>query len=1216
MKRLRRQLAFLLVLVLSVSLLISGCGKKNEPAKEAAEVTQQAAEAEAAEPAEEAKAEATEETEAEPAENEAAEPTEEETAEAAEAVEETAEVADETAEEAEAEADAEPVPLPEIGDEVSGFKAVEIREFPQLGATLVWFEHEKTGAKLMYAANDDINRAFQIAFRTDAIDNTGLPHVFEHSCLSGSEKYPSDSLFFNLIYQSYNTFMNAMTMDRATMYPVASLSEAQLLKFADLYTDSVLHPMILKDESIYRTEAWRYRLADPEDDLTLEGTVYSEMLGANTIDRVAMQNALRDTMPGSMIGNSYGGDTDYIPDMTWDMLKDYHKRYYHPSNSVSVLYGSYDDYTSFLDLLDGYFSEYDKKEYTHTDDGYTPITEAVENVHEYPAEKGAPTEHAAQAFYTYVCTDADISEMMAIDAFAELISANSSPVMTALDKALPYGNFSCYLENAGPEPVLVFSATGINEEDAKVFKDTIESVMPEIAKNGFDERLVDSVMADLALTNKLMREDPSVGISLICMQLSYTYAVADDPWYFLDYLNYSEELTAHNEDGEYAALAERFFVDNPRTALSVTVPKPGEKEIRSAQLAEDLAQIKASMSEEEIEKIVEETNRVKEEEDVSGMIAQLQAVTVDSLPEEIKMYEVSDSTDRFGIRHIDALASVDGVGETDTLLDISGLDEEALHYMKLYIYLVGELGTKSHDSAEIKSLTDRYLKNWSMYISIPDFEDLTVKPYLRFGWTALDEDLQEGYELMKELLYETDLDDTARLLDKVRAAKTDEKSTINGGPYNVLLSRLIGRKSERVRLSNYLNNLDYYAFLEKTEKLLSENPEEVQTQLTKIQEYLNNRNHAVSVYAGSSEGIELNRAIADEFFAGLDKKRIKKAQLDLPIAEEAEGLIYEGNIQYNILAADYETLGVEEYDAGLEAFTALVADMYLIPLLRDQYGVYTPMFGATERDGMYLLSYRDPNVKQTFEVYDSLYDLISDATIEEDSLNGYIMSSYSGYAMPDGELTGAVNAAMLSFTGWEQTDVLEKMEELKAVTPEKIHEYAELLKKLSDKGCIATAGGAAVINDNADLYDAILNPFGVKDNSEVELADVSEDDPQYEAVRYVYENGIMGLYDEEEQIFGAGEDAVNADLLAALYVLAGGSLNADEALEAFAGIGLVPADTDLEEALTGDQAAEVIQNLASAFGAEYEAPSASEDTITRGDLAVLLKDFADAMSDQ
>ncbi|MBO6041267.1 MAG: peptidase M16, partial [Oscillospiraceae bacterium] len=251
-----------------------------------------------------------------------------------------------------AEPKPEPVGLPAVGDEVNGFIVKEIRDFPLVGGTAVLFEHEKTGAGLVYIANSDTNRVFDLTFFTRAIDNTGLPHVFEHSTLDGSEKYPSKALFFNLSYQTYATYMNAMTQALLTTYPVGSLSEAQLLKYADYYTDSCLHPMILEDESIFREEAWRYRLEDLDDPLTIEGTLYSEMLGALDLSFSSHMNALRTAYPGSTVGNQYGGDPAYIPDMTFESLRNYNELYYHPSNCVGYLYGSFDDYTAILALLD------------------------------------------------------------------------------------------------------------------------------------------------------------------------------------------------------------------------------------------------------------------------------------------------------------------------------------------------------------------------------------------------------------------------------------------------------------------------------------------------------------------------------------------------------------------------------------------------------------------------------------------------------------------------------------------------------------------------------------------------------------------------------------------------------------------------------------------------------------------------------------------------
>lgn len=188
--------------------------------------------------------------------------------------------------------------LPKAGDVVHGFEVVELRDYGLLDATIVRFSHRQTGAEVYYIANDDTNRAFQLAFFTEAIDNTGLPHVFEHATIQGSEKYPGEQMFFNLNYQTYNTFLNATTGQWVTAYPIASLSEAQLLKLAEFYTDACFNPIIMENERIFRTEAWRYRLERAEDPLTIEGTVYSEMQGAMDLQRQAGVNLMRAAFPG------------------------------------------------------------------------------------------------------------------------------------------------------------------------------------------------------------------------------------------------------------------------------------------------------------------------------------------------------------------------------------------------------------------------------------------------------------------------------------------------------------------------------------------------------------------------------------------------------------------------------------------------------------------------------------------------------------------------------------------------------------------------------------------------------------------------------------------------------------------------------------------------------------------------------------------------------
>ena len=1100
------------------------------------------------------------------------------------------------------------VPLPEIGEVVHGFELKEVRDFPLIDAQVALFEHQRTGAKLTYIANEDTNRAFQLTFLTRPIDNTGLPHVFEHATLSGSEKYPSASLFMNLAYQTYNTYMNAYTTDAMTSYPIASLSEAQLLKYADYYTDSCLHPSILTDESIYRTEAWRYRLPSLEADLTLEGTVYSEMQGAFTLARYAMLQANRVTFPGASIGYEFGGDPDAIPDMTWEDLKAYHDLFYHPSNAMAYLYGGFEDYTAFLALLDEAFAPYEKADFHFEETEYARIAEGGTYAFQYPVAEGSDPANQSVIIYYFVCPGLreDPSQELVVDQLDQLLSESSSPLMQALDRALPSGSFSIGREVAAPDDAIVFYAANLNPEDAAVFQEIVDSALAEIAETGFAQEMMDSAVASLNLSTKLVGESGDA-INSIIASLSYNYATTGDPFAYLDSVAALDNLDAWNQDGSYQAAIQTWLLENDLRTLSVTSPDVGGKERHDAALAEQLAQVKASLSEEDLAAIVEASNAEQANDDASALVAQLQAVTVESLPEEIQLYEVSDETGADGIRRIDALAGVDGIGEPMLYLDARSIPQEDLHYFRLFTRLLGQLDTDAHTKEELDVLISRYLYDKTIGISMTGKGE-DWRPWLYLSWIAVEEDLATGYDLMNEILYHTQFADAAKVLEKLQAEKASVRASINGSPYSVSLYRSLGADVPRYRYYSYINLLEYYAFLEATEQAMTEAPEEVMARLTAVQTRMQNSHGAISAFAGDAETMALNRQLADAFLAALPNEAFEPETYDLPVPAKREAIIADTNVQFNGIAASLAALGLEEFDAGLNAVATLVTDTYLIPVLRDQYGVYTPWHGLLSDQGLYLITYRDPNVKETFDFYATLPELVSALELDQETLDGYIMNAYSDLAKGTGELTGAVAAVDNLLSGIAQEEKLEWMRQLKAVTPETVQASAELYQKLLENGYYSTAGSAAAVNANAELYDAIYNPFGAKDTSQVELTDVVEGSDSYEAIRFVYENGIMSARSEEA--FGIEENATVGDLAAAFYLAIGGPAGApEEAVPALAGFGLLPGDWTVDTELTGAMYQQFITTFSALAGAELDSTlpaDAADRPLTRGELATAL----------
>ena len=1106
--------------------------------------------------------------------------------------------------------------LPDVGDVVEGFAVKEIRDFPLYGASLVLFEHERTGAQLMYIANDDTNRVFDLTFFTRAIDNTGLPHVFEHSTTDGSKKYPSKALFFNLSYQTYNTYMNALTMPLCTSYPVASLSEEQLLKYADYYTDSCFYPMIMEKESIYREEAWRYRLPDAESDLTIEGTVYSEMLGAYDLDSAAATNLLRDAFPGSTIGNVAGGEPVHIPEMTWESLKAYHDQFYHPSNCIAYLYGQFDHYEAFLKLLDEAYAPFEKKEFAFADADYTPLTASVDSAKAFPVEAGSDTENASSIYYAFICPGAkdDPKQELLLNTLTDLMTADGSVLMQSLKKALPSGRFATYIELDGPEDMIVFYAQNVNQEDKDTFKATVDAALADIVQNGFSDDLVDGIVASLELSTKLAAEGDDIGVELIQDIASY-HSAADDPFGYMGYVDALSQLRDWNSQGLYKKAAADWLGSGAVTVLSATYPEAGLREKLDAEEAGRLAEVKAAMSEEEIKALVEQTNAQEEEEDTSAMVKELQAVTVASLPEEIRTYEISDETGADGVLYVNAEAGVDGVGSPILLLDASGLSMEEIHWFALFVSLVGEMDTTSHSKEELAILSSRYLYEGETRLSLIDKHGTDeFRPNLRASWTAADEDLAAGYDLIYEILFETDFSDAETLKGLITQKKAALKSSINNSPYNAMLYRALGYYSPLYRYYSYFNSFDYYTFLGEAETLVDDYAPAVIKQLQRIQNYFRNRTNAIALYAGSKEGIAVNKDLAAGFMAKLDAREITPAALELPVPAKNEALIVDSSVSYNGIVADYKTLGMDGYTGDLDAVSSLLADAYLYPMLRDQYGAYSVMAGFMEDNGAYLVTYRDPNIQESFAVYEKIPEFMGSLEKTQEEVDGYILSSYAYYAKATGELSGAKNAALSQLTGEGQDQNLQFMRDLKTLTPDKLKDYAEVYKKMTEEGVRFTAGGASAINENEAIYDEILNPFGAKDSSEVVFEDLPEDHEHYEAVRFVFEEGYM--QPAEETVFGVDQEATVGDMAVALFTLGFGEAPADaaEAVEGLAEYDIVSASADPAEKLTGKDAETILAAFSKAVQVSYSKNGdASESPITRGELAELLKAYIEPL---
>ena len=315
------------------------------------------------------------------------------------------------------------------------YKLIKEQELKDINSFGVLLNHEKSGAKVLLLKNDDENKSFCIGFRTPPYDDTGLPHILEHSVLCGSRKFPVKEPFVELMKSSLNTFLNAMTFPDKTIYPVASCNDKDFKNLMDVYMDAVLYPNIHSKEEIFKQEGWHYELESIDGDLSYNGVVYNEMKGAfSSPDGILGRESLNSLFPDTAYGVESGGNPEFIPSLTYEKFKEFHKKYYHPSNSYIVIYGNCDMEETLSWLNDEYLSKFDKISVESELEVQKPFESLVEKEVLYPvsAEQGTSNK-TLMSYNVALKPKTPIVDIMALDVLTQvLLQSAAAPLKKAL----------------------------------------------------------------------------------------------------------------------------------------------------------------------------------------------------------------------------------------------------------------------------------------------------------------------------------------------------------------------------------------------------------------------------------------------------------------------------------------------------------------------------------------------------------------------------------------------------------------------------------------------------------------------------------------------------------------------------------------------------------------------------------------------------------------
>lgn len=940
--------------------------------------------------------------------------------------------------------------------------------------------HKKSGARIAILSNNDDNKVFYIGFRTPPEDETGVPHIIEHTTLCGSKKFPVKDPFIELAKGSLNTFLNAMTYPDKTVYPVASCNDQDFKNLMDVYLDAVFNPNITKYEEIFKQEGWHYKLTGKDDELKINGVVYNEMKGAySSPDEVLSSQIYRSLFPDNTYSKDSGGNPEYIPKLTYEAYLDFYHKYYHPSNSYIYLYGDM-DVVERLEWLDKeYLSLYDYKK-VNSEINKQPAFDEIKNVEaQYSITMDDSQENKTYLSYNRVVGDS-LDEMLyqAFDVLDyALVSSPGAPVKQALiDAGIGDDVYGSY--DAGIlQPVFSFVAKNANASQADEFESIIESTLKEVVKTGINK---EALLAGINSSEFKFREadfgqfPKGLLFGLNCLD-SWLF---DDmkPFIHLECLGTFAKLRKAVDTDYFEKLIQEYLLDNTHGSSVTVKPKRGLGNEREEALAKELSDYKASLSDEEIKKLIEDTEHLKkyqEEPSSDEDLRKLPMLTrADMKKNAMPFSNIEDELlDVKVVRHD---IESNGIDYISFLFDAGDFAQSELGYLGFFTNALGLVSTEKYSYTDLANATNIYTGGISTgTASHPDIKDRNNFVFkFEVKLKVLEKNLDKALELMEQMLLTSDFTDTKRLGELVAQIKARLQANLSSSGHLVAAMRSMSSFSRYALYQDELKGVAFYRSICRIEKELSESPKSVSDKLAAIAKKLFARNRMLISFTGNNEAYGNAKPSLEKVIAGFNKMSAVGNQAEVHFNTAKEAFIDASQIQYVAKTGDFICEGYE-YTGALRLLRIILSYDYLWINVRVKGGAYGCMNTFLRSGESYFVSYRDPNLSDTLDVYDRIPEYIKSFSPDERDMTKYIIGTFSALDTPmNPEAKGSRSlSAYLEGITYEQ--IQKERNEILNAQPEDIRRLADLVEAVLKKDSICVIGNENMIKESAGLFENV-----------------------------------------------------------------------------------------------------------------------------------------------
>lgn len=866
----------------------------------------------------------------------------------------------------------------------AGFRLEDIQPLDALNLRLWRFRHLETGARLVHLESDDENNLFAVTFRTPPQDSTGVAHILEHTVLCGSDRYPVRDPFFAMLKRSLNTFMNAMTASDWTSYPFASQNPADFYNLLGIYLDAAFFPLLRERD--FRQEGHRVEPVDPqhsEGPLNFQGVVFNEMKGAMASPSSLISRRLTGALyPTTTYRFNSGGEPVEIPDLSWEELKSFHARYYHPSNSWFFTYGNLPVSQHLEAIQEQALKHFSAAPVTSEVPPETRRDQPWREVETFPLAAGEkPSGKSMLQVAWLTCDINDHQDRLGLNLLSTLLLGNpSAPLYQALLESRLGTNLAPGIGYHDENRTTYFAAglQGTDPEHLEAIEKLVLETLERIAAEGFPPDRVEGALHRLEFSSREVTGDSYPYPLVLLMRMLGCWLHAEDP---VSPLQVDRQLAALRRDLQDPAylpgLIRKHLLGNRHRLTLLLQPEQKQPTDQERELSERLRRLEMDLDPEKKQALARQALELKAAQEAEEDLSCLPTLTRQDIPPAEP--DIASRRTEAASRPVYWFPQpTNGIAYFNAHLPTGALPAEQLALLPLLGALLPLIGAAGHSylemAARIEAATGG-IQATTEVLEVPS-NAADYAAHLVLKGRALLRNQEPLFAILAELCTAPDFSDLQRLHTVLNQVRTSLENSIPGSGHSYAARAAAGHLSPSAQRREIWSGLSQVRLIKELAALTPAALGETAERLRLLSAELFRRDHFTSAVTSEEGTEERIRPALEGFLGALPSAATKSAQPLQPFSAGAARLGFSTSVPVAYVTRVYRGVSFTHPDApALTVLAKLLKSGFLHREIREKGGAYGGMAGYNPESGLFsMLSYRDPQITRTLRVYEQAVD--------------------------------------------------------------------------------------------------------------------------------------------------------------------------------------------------------------------------------------------------